>query len=263
MTLKCDVFALPQLADADDLRGVTAVVIDVLRASTTIIHALAAGATAVIACREVDEARQWRAQLSEDDVVLGGERGGLPIEGFDLGNSPDEYSPDRVGGRTVVLTTTNGTAAIEHARKAEIVLIGAFVNASAVFRHLLTADRIALICAGTDGQYSLDDLLAAGYWVNRLQRESGLTIAYNAQALTAQEAWRTRFSPYETAGDGAISPDSLAAQLRNTPGGANLIRVGLAEDILTAAQIDRFSVVPMVEPIDGRIRPASPLMLDG
>jgi len=262
MTPRCDVFALPQLADADDLRGATAVVIDVLRASTTIIHALDAGATAVIACREVDEARQWRAQLSEGDVVLGGERGGLPIEGFDLGNSPDEYSPDRVGGRTVVLTTTNGTSAIEHARKADTVLIGAFVNASAVFQRLLTAERIALICAGTDGQYSLDDLLAAGYWVNRLQRESGLTFAYNAQAITVQEAWRTRFSLYETAGGGAISPDSLAAQLRNTPGGANLIRVGLAEDILTAAQIDRFSVVPMVDPIDGRIRPAPPLALD-
>ncbi len=262
MTPKCDVFALPPLADADDLRGATAVVIDVLRASTTIIHALNAGAKAVIACREVEEARQWRAERNGVDVVLGGERGGLPIEGFDLGNSPEEYSPDRVGGRTVVLTTTNGTAAIEHARKAESVLIGAFVNATAIFRHLLMADRIALICAGTDGQYSLDDLLAAGYWVNRLQHESGLTFAYNAQAITVQEAWRTRFAPYDTAGGEAISPERLAAQLRNTPGGANLIRVGLADDILSAAQIDRFSLVPIVDPSDGQIRPAPPLTLE-
>lgn len=262
MTSRCDVFALPQLADADDLRGATAVVIDVLRASTTIIHALDAGAKAVIACREVGEARRRFEQIGASEAVLGGERGGLPIEGFDLGNSPDEYSPERVGGRTVVLTTTNGTAAIEHAKKAATVLVGGFVNASAVFRRLLEADRVALICAGTDGQYSLDDLLAAGYWVNRLQRESGLTFAYNAQAITAQEAWRVRFSFDETL-SGAVAPDRLAAELRNTPGGANLIGVGLADDILTAAQIDRFSLVPALDPSDGCIRPAPESRLEG
>lgn len=262
MTLRCDVFALPQLADADDLRGATAVVIDVLRASTTIIHALDAGAEAVVACREIEQARSWLAKAGGAEVVLGGERGGLPIEGFDLGNSPDEYSPDRVGGRTVVLTTTNGTAAIEHAQKADHILIGAFVNATAVFRHLLRAERIALVCAGTDGQYSLDDLLAAGYWVNRLQRESGLTFAYNAQAITALEAWRTRFPLPHAAGDSEIDPDRLAAELRNTPGGVNLIRVGLADDILTAARIDRFSLVPMLDPVDGQIRPAPSLEAD-
>src|SRR5438132_9688378 len=121
---------LPTLMDPDELRDGTAVVIDVLRASTTICHALAAGAREVIPCLEVEEARRVAADNSGSRPMLGGEREGVRIEGFDLGNSPGEYRPDTVGGRTVVFTTTNGTRAMLGCRSARRVLIGSFVNFS-------------------------------------------------------------------------------------------------------------------------------------
>lgn len=254
MPTRCDVYALPNLAEDDDLRGATAVVIDVLRATTTIVHALAAGAQAVATCRSIEDAKRLAETLAPNTVVLGGERGGLPIPGFDLGNSPEEYTPDRVGGKTVVLTTTNGTAAVERAKSASLVLIGSFVNATAIFRRILLEQRLALICAGTDGQYSLDDLLLAGYLVDRLQRESGLSFSYNAQAITAQEVWRTRFDLCRFSESGHPDPSALASALKKTPGGENLIRVGLEHDIERAARIDLFDFVAGIDGPDGLIR---------
>ena len=109
---------LPDLVTPEELAGGTVVVIDVLRASTVICHALAAGARAVIPMLEVarspaDRRRAWPA----GQAMLGGEREGLPIAGFDLGNSPAEYRPDTVGGRTIVFTTTNGTRAMNRCRR--------------------------------------------------------------------------------------------------------------------------------------------------
>ena len=100
---------LPNLFDSAELRGGMAVVIDVLRASTTICHALAAGATAVLPCGEVEEALRLKQELAVENPVLGGEREGKLIDGFDLDNSPFRYTPENVAGRAVVFTTTNGT----------------------------------------------------------------------------------------------------------------------------------------------------------
>src|SRR5262249_5944787 len=145
------VHLLPSLTTPADLAGGLAVVIDVLRASTTICHALAAGAKEVIPCLEVEEARERANRYVPGDAVLGGERGGLRIEGFDLGNSPREYTPTTVGGRTVLFTTTNGTRAMRQCTEAARVVIGAFVNLSPVCREVeraLMAGRDAhLLCA--------------------------------------------------------------------------------------------------------------------
>ena len=124
------VHLLPQLVRPEELAGTTVVVIDMLRATTTIVEALSAGAVAVIPCGEIEEARQCARQRSPA-ALLGGERGGRPIAGFDLGNSPAEYTAERVGGKTVVLTTTNGTRALLHSRQAARVLVAAFANCAA------------------------------------------------------------------------------------------------------------------------------------
>ena len=247
MPRRCDVFALPKLAVVDELVGTTAVVIDVLRASTTIAYALEAGADAVIPCLEIDEARAAAERVASDEVILGGERGGLPIDGFDLGNSPEEYEPHVVGGKTVVFTTTNGTRAMRHVQKADRVLIAAFVNASAVYEALLDAERVAIVCAGTDGQFSTDDILLAGLLVERLERQTGLNYAFNAQALTAKETWLSRFPLPQALGAEPIEPYQLAAELRRSLGGENLVKVGLQDDILAAAQLDRFRGVPELD----------------
>ena len=152
-------YNLPASFEPEQLRGGVAVVIDVLRASTTIVHALEAGARDVIPCLEVDDARAAASKLAPGEVVLGGERGGVLIEGFDYGNSPLEYTPDRVAGKTVVFTTTNGTRAVLQSRLADRVVIGAFANVGAVAGQLAGRQRIHLVCAGTRGEYGRDDVL--------------------------------------------------------------------------------------------------------
>src|SRR5437588_11301059 len=113
------VHLLPELAPAGCLAGGIAVVVDVLRATTTIVHAMAASCTCVRPCAEVEEARELAGQMRAGRVVLGGERGGVPLPGFDVGNSPREYTSKLCRGRTVVLTTTNGTRALLRAAEAD------------------------------------------------------------------------------------------------------------------------------------------------
>ena len=251
---KLSVYALPKLVDPDEMAGGIVVIIDVLRASTTIVHALEAGAKEVIPCLEVDEARSVAEQLPDGDVVLGGEREGLPIDGFQLSNSPDEYSATEVGGKTVVFTTSNGTRAILHARQADRVLIGGFVNVTAVFEEVVQQEHIHLMCAGSNGQMGRDDILLAGMLVERLQRSGGLLYEQNAQAITARETWLHSFALPRALGAEPLEPERLAAQLRKSVGGRRLVALGMEEDILAAARIDRFKSVPELDPEKLRIR---------
>jgi 2-phosphosulfolactate phosphatase len=203
---------------------------------------------------EVDDARSLAGQFPAGQAVLGGERRGLPIPGFTLGNSPAEYTAQRVAGKTVVLSTTNGVRAMLHARQAENVFIAAFVNATAVLSRLLGRERVHILCAGTDGVFSEDDILLAGMLVERLQRLGGMTYVQNAQAIAAREFWLNSFALPQALGAEPLPPPVLAAQLARSPGGRNLIEIGRQDDLLTAAQIDRFQGVPRLDERDGCIR---------
>ncbi|MCS7303796.1 MAG: 2-phosphosulfolactate phosphatase [Thermoguttaceae bacterium] len=253
MAWMLNVYALPSLVTDQDLADGTAVVVDVLRATTTITYALAAGAREVIACTEIEEARRIASQLPAGEVLLGGEREGRPIEGFDLGNSPGEYIPERVAGRTIVFTTSHGTRALAQVRAARQILLGAFVNAQALCDRLAGVESIHIVCAGTRGQISRDDVLAAGLLVERLQRASADAYTLNAQAITARENWRYSFAiPFAVDAE-PIPPERLAAELRQTLAGQHLIGFGYEEDIVAAAQLDRFACVPCMDPSTMRI----------
>ncbi len=250
-----NVYALPKFVEPEELLGGSAVVIDVLRSTTTIVHAMAAGVREVIPCAEVEEARAVACQFPSDRVVLGGERGGLAVKGFDLGNSPQDYTAGRLRGKTLVITTTNGTRAMAHAQTASQVFLGAFVNVSALCEQLQRHQAIHVLCSGTDGQMSDDDILLAGLLVDRLQRRDGLGYRLNAQAITAQEMWLHTFALPLALGAETLEPERLAEALYDTPGGRNLAALGLDDDILAAAQIDRFAIVPELDPLTFRIRP--------
>src|SRR4051794_34353966 len=160
---RVSVHLLPHHIPPGALRGGVAVVIDVLRASTMMVYALAAGCEAIIPCREIDEARRIAADLPRGRALLAGERQGLPIPGFDLGNSPGQCTPARCAGQTLVMTTTNGTRAVLACLEAERVLIASFVNQSATARAIRADGRpVHLVCAGTDGAISFEDSLLAG-----------------------------------------------------------------------------------------------------
>ena len=247
-----NVHLLPSLVAPESLAGSTVVVIDVLRATTTITTALAAGARDVIACLEVEEARGRAAELGES-VLLGGEREGVPIAGFDLGNSPDDYSPERVAGKSIVFTTTNGTRAMLHCRQARQVLLGAFVNFAAVCHELARqigrseTPSIDLLCAGTRNEVTREDVLLAGAIVDELRREFAGRLETNDQADIAADAWNSA-----TAAIGSGRP--LAEILRRSRGGRNMIELGQQRDIEIAAQIDRYDLVAALNVADWRIR---------
>jgi 2-phosphosulfolactate phosphatase len=249
-----NVYALPRYVEPDRLAGGCAVVIDVLRSATSIVHALAAGANEILPCLEIEDARNLARQFPAGEVLLGGEREGLPIEGFDLGNSPDEYYTERVGCKSIVLTTTNGTRAMDRARAADDVFIAAFVNARAVARRLFDRENVHILCAGTDGKISEDDVLLAGFFVERLLREGGAVYVQNGQAITAREMWLHAFALPQALGAEPLEADRLADRLRRSLGGQHLLALGLDEDILAASQLDRFDIVPRLDPKTFRIR---------
>ena len=249
-----NVYALPKLADPQELAGGTVVVIDVLRASTVTVFALEAGAREVIPCLEVEEARPVPGGCRRASACWAASGGGCRSRGSTWATRRRNIRPERVAGRTVVLSTTNGVRAMLHARRAENVLIGAFVNATAVLRRLLGQERVHLLCAGTDGEISEDDILLAGMLVERLQRLGGMTYVPNAQAMAAGEFWLHSFALPQALGAEPLPPEVLAEQLANSPGGRNLIDIGMGDDLLVAAEIDRFQCVPRLDRRDGHIR---------
>jgi 2-phosphosulfolactate phosphatase len=256
-----DVYLLPALVQPEELAGRTVVVIDILRATTTIIHALAAGAMQVIPCQEIAEARNLATELPPP-LLLGGERGGKQIAGFDLGNSPAEYTRDVVAGKTIVFSTTNGTRAMLRCKAARRVLLGAFVNFSAVCRELAGQERIALVCAGTDGHVTREDTLFAGAIVTDLcsppvvhpairgatSQGVALGCVLNDQAEIAADAWQTAVR--------VLTDRPLGLTLRDSRGGRNLIEIGQEDDIDLAAQFDKFDIVPELDLVAWRIRVA-------
>jgi 2-phosphosulfolactate phosphatase len=229
-TRDVQVHLLPELARPGQLAGAVAVVIDVLRATTTIIHALAAGCACVRPCAEIEEARELAGSMRAGRLLLGGERHGKPIPGFDLGNSPGDYKPRVCRGSTLVMTTTNGTRALLRAAEAERVLVAGFINFSAVCEQLYKDVRpVHILCAGTEGEITLEDVVLAGALVDYLCEE--LDVSLNDSARVAWDCFDNH---------GKV----LTGALELSHGGANLRRLGYDEDIKTAAEIDRFALVP-------------------
>ncbi len=241
-----NVHFLPVLTTPAALSGSTVVVIDVLRATTTIATALAAGATEVIPCLEVDEARQIAASLPPGKALLGGERGGKRIDGFDLGNSPAEYTPERLAGNTLVITTTNGTKALQTCLQASAVWLGALVNLTSVVRRIVGDPRIDILCAGTDGHISHEDVLTAGLFVHRILK-----------AGRKQQIERMLGDGATIAHGFALARGRTESQRRacfaSSRGGANLVELGYLSDIHDAVRIDAAPVAPRWDLATGRI----------
>jgi 2-phosphosulfolactate phosphatase len=240
-----DVFVhlVPQLVEPSRLHGGIAVVIDVLRATTTIVHALAAGCVSVRPCAEIDEATALAATFAKGTVLRAGERDGKQIAGFDLGNSPGEFTAKKCKDKTLVLTTTNGTRAILRAVEAERVLIAGFVNFSAVCEHLHADARpVHILCAGAAGEPCMEDTLLAGTFVEFFCEE--MDVRLNDSARLAWDCFENH---------GQI----LLGALQLSHGGEGLKALGHAADILVAAEVDTFAIVPELRRDPLRIEVAS------
>ncbi len=241
-----DVVPTLQALRPRDVSGRVAVVIDVLRATSTLVTALAAGAREVRPAATPREARVRYDRLAAarggtEGLLLGGERMGLRIEGFDLGNSPLEYTPERVSGKTIFFTTTNGTRTLRRAAGtrtggggARRVLVAAFLNATAVAKEVLSAEGdVVLCCAGTRGGFSLEDILLAGFIAAHLERNAPFVFRDLARAAAA--LYRSMAGE-----DGR----DLARAVAAADHARHLTALGFGDDIVLCATLDTTDIVP-------------------
>jgi 2-phosphosulfolactate phosphatase len=232
--LKLDVLLTRGELMPGDIARRTVVVIDVLRASSTIVEALAAGARALYPVAEIEEALRLANTLGRDEVLLCGERRSLAIEGFDLGNSPGDFTPERVGGKLLVMTTTNGTGAAIAAGAAARVIVGSWLNLTAVVDDLArTGAEPVFLCAGRENRFGLEDAVCAGTMAAALM-----------ERMDADTDWELN--------DGAMAALAMALRypdpdelLRETQAGKQLVEAGLREDLAFCALTDRHEVVPV------------------
>lgn len=224
--MKIDVCFTPGDFNAAKYENYHAVVIDVLRATTSIATACANNCC-VIPVKTIEAAQSIKTQNPQ--VLLAGERGGLLIPGFDLGNSPYEYSQTQVAGKTIVMTTTNGTLALTKAATAPKVYIMSFVNISSILAALRQQQQnVVIICAGSEGNFSLEDTLCAGLAAERLHQTAELSDT----AMACQAMYR------DFAGD-------LVNRVSQSSHASYLCRIGFEKDIILCLQQDTLEITPV------------------
>jgi 2-phosphosulfolactate phosphatase len=228
-----DVHLAPELANEQGLREKMVVAIDVLRASTTIVTALQNGARGVIPSASIEAAVKLASNLDGGLTLLGGERQGKLIEGFHLGNSPREYTEERVKGKTIVFTTTNGSQAILRGRHAAQVCVCGFVNLSAVCEHAIAGGMdLSIVCAGREGGFSMEDAVCAGRLAAALADRIPATLSDGAKAAMVL---------HQTLGS------SVRELLVSTEHGRYLQSIGLGDDLEICAGLDTVPAVPVYE----------------
>ncbi|MDN5326329.1 MAG: 2-phosphosulfolactate phosphatase [Moorella sp. (in: firmicutes)] len=229
--MEIEVFTTLNAIPDETINSKTIIVIDVLRATTTITAALAAGCLEIIPVLTPEEAIEMRERLEDDRVLLGGERNALKIPGFDLGNSPLEYTAEVVAGKRLIITTTNGTRAIRRAASGRQVLLGAMINGPAVARAAAAgAADITIICAGTRDRFSLEDFLTAGLLVDELSNLGDFNLRDGARV--ARDYYR-------------VHREDPEAAMKASYHGQILAGLGMEDDVEYCARVDITNIVPV------------------
>jgi len=214
------------------------IVIDVLRACTTIAHALHAGARGIIVVDSVEEALRRSATLDRDSTLLCGERDSVRIDGFDLGNSPAEYVSSAVEGKTLILLTTNGTKALAAAGVSKSCLASSFVTLKASAIRAASFEHITIVCAGSKDRFTFEDFLCAGMLLEEILLDSSKEYGLDDGARLALQAAQAHRA-------------HLVSAVRGADHARELDEIGFGADVLLACEVDRFSFVPVLR--DGRI----------
>ncbi|MCK4915026.1 MAG: 2-phosphosulfolactate phosphatase [Candidatus Eisenbacteria sp.] len=237
--MELSLYAHPNDLSEAEAKGKTVVVVDVLRASSTIVQACVSGVERIIPVATVEEAAKLLATLERKKTLLGGEREGIPIEGFDLGNSPLEYTSKVVTGKTLIFTTSNGTLAIARSASAREIVLGCFLNLSAVVTHVISsrAKKVAVLCAGDLGRLSLEDFVCGGHVVDRILDGTRASTVLNDGAVAARAL--------------ANALRDVGEAVRNSSHGLRLAELGFEDDVEFCCMIDKYVTVPIVK--DGRI----------
>lgn len=237
--MKIALFLTSVPVDKAELEGYNVVVIDVLRATTSICAALAAGARGVVPTATSGEAGDMRAKIGPELVVLAGERNGVKIEGFELGNSPAEFTPETVEGKLVIMTTTNGTLALRRATGGHRLLAGSLVNVSKVAEAIAADQRdLRLVCSGREGHFSIEDTICGGMLIHQLVTQHGIEVELNDAGSLALLLYRTNKS-------------AIRQAIAQGEHGRFLTSIGFSGDVQLATDVDSLPILPVLR--DGRL----------
>jgi 2-phosphosulfolactate phosphatase len=233
--MRADLHFTPAQADEIAFRDRSVVVIDVLRASTSIVAALSNGARQIIPATTIEVAAKISGSLFGDAFLRAGERNGRMIEGFALGNSPSEFRPDVVRGKSIVFSSTNGSQALVKGRFARDLVVCGFVNISAVAAFLQEKQRdFTILCAGNNGRLSLEDSVCAGMLLHRLPEE-------HLERSAASDGIVAALALFKTYGK------NILKMLKMSEHGRFLQEIGFREDLDVCAGIDTLPVVPQMQ----------------
>jgi 2-phosphosulfolactate phosphatase len=235
--MKVMFYATLEQAEKDAFQGAAVVVIDVLRASSTIIAALENGAEKIIPTGDVATAARLVRPGERDVKLLAGERKACPVPGFDLCNSPSEFTPDAIRGKTIVFTTTNGTRAITAAAKGSRVLVGALRNVRAVAAAVEAEGELVVLCCGSEGSIAAEDLLCAGLLIRHLGSRVDAASMNDGARLAVLLA--ERFA------------DDVEGFVRSCDHARRLVSLGYEGDVAFCSRVDASDRVPEVR--DGAI----------
>jgi len=233
--MNIDLYLTPMSLSRSNLKDKTVAVIDVLRFCTTTCAALASGARGVIPTTEPGEASEMWTRFGADIAVLAGERGGVRIENFPLGNSPLEFTKDSVGGKFVIMTTTNGTGAFSKANNADKVFCCALVNISQVAARIATIDRdLVIVCSGREGNFSIEDTICGGMLIHLLTTEYKKETTFNDAGSLALLLYRTNMK-------------SIKQTIQYGEHGRYLAELGFTGDVEIATEIDAIPLSPVMK----------------
>ncbi|TKC00434.1 2-phosphosulfolactate phosphatase [Pedobacter cryophilus] len=226
---KIEVCFTPALLPIYDISNAIVVVIDIFRATSSICYGIENGAAAIIPVATVEECKSYEI----DGFLLAAERDGKVVEGFDFGNSPFAYAEDKVKDKTIVLTTTNGTYAIDESKKTAFqVIIGSFLNLDAICNYLKSQDKdVFLLCAGWKNKFNLEDTLFAGAVVHHLKNED---YYLDDSSISADDLYN-------------IAKHDLEAYTAKTSHSERLKKLGIEEDIKFCLNVNIATTIPVLE----------------
>jgi len=227
---RLEVCLTPALIPLYNVKDYIVVVIDVFRATTSICYGIENGAEAIIPVSQVEECSAYLEKGF--DYLLAAERNGEVVAGFDFGNSPFSYTREKVAGKTIVLTTTNGTHALHLSREAKKIVIGAFINLTSICNWLKQqAENILLVCSGWKNNFNLEDTLFAGAVVEQLK---GSGFVLDDPAIAANDLYQ-------------IAKDNLNEYLKKTSHSERLKKLGIEADIEFCLNVDMTTAIPVLE----------------
>src|SRR2546423_13176638 len=235
--MRLDVYFTPNERKPTDTVGRLVVIVDVLRASTTVATALGNGAKTVIPLEGADEVIFRSKEFHRSQIILAGEQKMYPITGFDLANSPQAFTPQAVEGKTILITTTNGMRALLGVQGARDIVIASYVNFTAVLAMMKVAARsntgIAIICAGEEGSLTLEDAACAGRYVRAIPKRADAVVANDA--ASASVLVEKKYG------------EKLEKLFKESTHGQALETAGFGDDLTAAAEVDSYPVVPIYQ----------------